>query len=255
VISTAKKISYGVALLASSALFANELLKATRSDAPVGPVERSADGGESNANTFLAEGDADLSVDELAIDPEAQLSHGGATSTPEVGVVLQSLESALQRMDAARRAGPTPRVGAEERRREERAPAAQGQDAHAEEHLRESGSPARRDEAELRARLATFLAQSPLTGVLRGRTDSAAMFGGRILRVGERLLGDDGELLRIEEHGLVVSLAGVELRIDVPPISSRSATAPEVAAAPAPVSEPAPELAPPPSPVLNGENR
>lgn len=265
-ISTRKKIVYGVVLVAASGLFANELVNATRSEPLFTPVERAAE--------------ADSELDSIAErtpqsqtpsfdDPAAQAAELGpsqaAQAKPELGAVLASLEAALERLDSAPAAADGRRVDALVRQQR----AKSGLDGPSDESSAAPQSPAsapvivaappavddtvarRRDDSERRARLQRFLEESPLSGVVCGAGGGVAMFGGRIVRTGEHLLGDDGLVNTCTPQGVGVVLAGREVWIPMPAVrvrpaasSAGSANPGAPAASPAAPNTPAPSTAP-----------
>lgn len=214
-ISTRKKLVYGVVLVAASGLFANELVNATRSEPLFTPVERAAQ----------AQSEPDSIAERMPQhqapsfdDPAAQLPESApspaAQPKPELGAVLASLEAALERLESAP-------AGADGR-------------------------------SDVRARLQRFLKESPLSGVVCGAGGGVAMFGGRIVRTGEHLLGDEGLVNTCTPQGVGVVLAGREVWIPMPAVRVRPAASSAGSANPgAPATSPAAPNTPAPSTAPN----
>jgi hypothetical protein len=266
VISTRKKLVYGVVLVAASGLFANELVNATRSEPSFTPIERAAE----------AEGDFDSSAERTPHnqapsfdDPAARFPEStpspAAPAKPELGAVLASLEAALERLESAPAAADGRRVDALVRQQRPKATLDDAADTSsgapqlagaapvivAASPASEDTAARRREDSERRARLQRFLEESPLSGVVCGADGGVAMFGGRIVRTGENLLGDEGLVSTCTPQGVGVVLAGREVWIPMPAVrvrpaasSANSANPSAPAAPPAAPNTPAPSSAP-----------
>jgi hypothetical protein len=262
-ISTRKKLVYGVVLVAASGLFANELVNATRSEPSFTPIERAAEAeNESGSIEAGAQGDQAPQMDDPAAQsPDSQPAQA-TQAKPELGAVLASLEAALERLESAPAGADGRRVDALVRQQRPRTapeptheapPAAAPSSAPAPVIV--AAPPAvddtaarRREDSERRARLQRFLEESPLSGVVCSADGGVAMFGGRIVRTGESLLGDEGLVNACTPQGVEVLLAGREVWIPMPAVrvrpaasSASNANAGAAAAAPSPApSTPAP---------------
>jgi hypothetical protein len=220
VISTQKKLLYGLALVVSSALFANELVKATRSEeAPLG-AERPA--GTEGAWTAVPQAsapggatfDAGASGHAFGEAPAAPRGAAGAQD------VLASLERALARLEVRPQAVGSGRL--EDPQPIERTDA--GSEAPPSEST--PGAPAREERRASgadRARLQSFLDAAPLMGVICSESESVALFGGRSVHVGELLLGDDGRVTACSPLGVNVSVGGSDVWVALPAVRTRSA--------------------------------
>lgn len=69
--------------------------------------------------------------------------------------------------------------------------------------------------------LRVLLADQPLCGIMHGASGSAALFGGRIVRVGDQLLPGDAVVRAIDAKGVLVAFQGAELRLELPPFRPR----------------------------------
>ena len=74
--------------------------------------------------------------------------------------------------------------------------------------------------------LRALLADQPLCGILHGASGSAAMFGGRIVRVGDQLLPGDAVVRAIDAKGVLVAFQGEDMRIELPPFRPRPSLRP-----------------------------
>lgn len=239
-ISTRKKLVYGVVLVAASGLFANELVNATRSEPLFTPIERAAQAqSELESITERTPENQAPSFD----DPAAQFPESAPApveqTKPELGVVLASLEAALERLESAPAGADGRRVDALVRaQRHQFTPVAADEESSAAPSEIDGAGARRSDERDLRARLQRFLEESPLSGVVCGADGGVAMFGGRIVRIGEKLLGDDGLVNACTPQGVGVVLAGREVWIPMPAVrvppaaSSASGANPSAAATP-----------------------
>lgn len=238
-ISTKKKITYGLALIISSALFANEIVKATRSEEAPTPIERPA---EIESTPVLRPTATANSVDVVVESTPIEAPTAGSTGASTGGgldAALQSLESALARMDASERSDGGRRVDAlarSKRLQDQRKAIEESERAPASSHTQQVEPPVdaseseepvvtRRSDAEKRAQLQRYLEQSPLIGIVRGERESSAMFGGQIVRVGDALLGDDARITGFDAEGVIVSLGGRETHIALPPVRTRPSAA------------------------------
>jgi hypothetical protein len=232
VISTQKKLLYGLALVVSSALFANELVKATRSEeAPLG-AERPAetDGTWTAVPAASAPGDATFDADASGVSSglSSGLSSGHALEeTPgaprgaaDAQDVLASLERALARLEVRPQAVGSRR--SEDPQPVERTDAASGA-LPSESTLNAPVREERRASAADRARLQSFLDGAPLMGVICSESESVALFGGRGVHVGELLLGDDGRVTACSPLGVNVSVGGSDVWVALPAVRTRSA--------------------------------
>lgn len=265
-ISTRKKLVYGVVLVAASGLFANELVNATRSEPSFTPIERAAQAeSEFDSSAQRAPQDQPPSSEDPAALPPESTAAPAAPAKPELGAVLASLEAALERLDSAPVAADGRRVDALVR--QQRPKAAPDDSAENSGGTPQTSAPApvivaappavddstarRREDSERRARLQRFLEEAPLSGVVCGADGGVAMFGGRIVRTGENLLGDEGLVSTCTPQGVGVVLAGREVWIPMPAVrvrpaasSANSANPSAPAAPPAAPNTPAPSSAP-----------
>lgn len=234
-ISTRKKLVYGVVLVAASGLFANELVNATRSEPLFTPIERAADA--ENELGSIEDGAPTPQFDDPAAQALQTQPAQADQDKPELGAVLASLEAALERLDAAPAGADGRRVDA--LMRQQRPKPAPEPETEATPAAPPSSAPApvivaappavddtvarRREDSERRARLQRFLEESPLSGVVCGADGGVAMFGGRIVRTGENLLGDEGLVNACTPQGVGVLLAGREVWIPMPAVRVRPA--------------------------------
>lgn len=260
-ISTQKKWIYGVVLVMTSALFAHELVQATATEDPPLPLDAPAEalptelaGGGASAARGPSAGETP--GEPGAADDPAQV--GSAQNDATLGALERAL--ALLDQDSARvdarsslaRARRKRSADADEldeqpqalEQADEPAPQAESSDLELRTRVAER--------AELEARLERFLDENPLIGIVRGPGGDCAVFGGRRVRVGERLLDGAGELLACDELGVQVELRGRALRVELGPLRTRprstplegggaSAFQPSAAArAPVPAAQPSP---------------
>jgi hypothetical protein len=262
VISTQKKLLYGLALLVSSSLFAHELVKATRSENAPLTAERPAEGSgawtrvpnesgsgsaadeaaapESDANFGAPWSAADSSAANSAAASSAAVSSAAANSAPAGNAprapedVLASLERALQLLEkdpAAHAGGRLAALeGATDSRSVSEAPSVQPVSSAPATSLRVSDG--RRDDSAARARLQRFLDEAPLMGMVCSESESVALFGGRAVRVGEFLLGGDGRVTACNALGVNVSVDGCDVWVALPAVRTRSAPTPPSSFAP-----------------------
>ncbi len=252
-ISTQKKWIYGVVLVMTSALFAHELVKATSTEDPPLPLDAPAEALGVELTGGAARGSA---AEEVPNDP------GAAGDPAQVGAekgdaTLGALERALALLDQDSAGGDARPALARARRK---------RNADVDESLEQPDAPqqgeapelttaptdlelrSRVDErAELVARLELFLEDYPLIGIVRGAGGDCAVFGGRRVRVGERLLEEDAELLECDELGVKVELRGRTLRIELGPLRTRPRSTPLEGGAAGALQSPAAARAPVPA--------
>jgi len=75
--------------------------------------------------------------------------------------------------------------------------------------------------------LAEYIRANPITGIIRGESESAALIGGRFVRLGDELHA--GAVVEaIEARALVVNYRGQPLRLELPPLRPRTRPASSV---------------------------
>ncbi len=238
-ISTQKKLLYGLALLVSSSLFAHELVKAMRSEGAPPSAERPAEMG--GVWTRVPDQSAPIAEFEGAEGSEADVNFGAPwaeaspapaeSATRPTEDVLASLERALQVLEKnsavegsgrlASLESATGSHGVNEAPSPGNAPST---------NVREPGE--RRDDGAARARLQRFLDEAPLMGMVCSESESVALFGGRAVRVGEFLLGADGRVTACNALGVNVSVEGCDLWVALPAVRTRNAPTPQAFSAP-----------------------
>lgn len=226
--ATTKKILYGAALLVSSAMFAHEVVRATRSENAALPVlaERAADDASSSerppSHEPAAPAVSTTSTDDHGAPPSASATSG------EPAEALAKLEEALVRLETASR----PRAS---RRLESMARARRGMESQALETETpvelataqpepNETEPSVRDEAERRARVTLWVEEHPLAGVVCGSSGATALFGGRIVRTGEALPGGDAVVESIDARGATLRIGAARLRVELSNVEFRRTT-------------------------------
>lgn len=236
-ISKQKKLAYGSALVLTSALFALELVKAASAEEGAAPLELPA---EVSFEALAATSGS--ATTEVASAPSANSGEPSLSSAPNepLGAALESLEATLARLEsptdtdhslallqrARRRRGPMGEVEFTD----DAASGAASADSERVEGAR-SRWEERDQQRERMERLEALLAEEPLIGVVRGANGGAAMFGGRVVKLGEALLGDDARVVSCDERGVGVELGGQSIRIALPPLRTRPRAAPNAGGA------------------------
>lgn len=255
-ISKQKKLLYALALVLTSTLFGLELVQATnRADLPE-PLELPAEAKFEDSQLSSA------SEQGLVAASSSSAPTASDSSSQPVGAALESLETTLARLggssDSTRKLAQLERVRRKRELAEEVEPQARReadeQDA-APLVVTPSDLGAQRREAYPKRleRLELFLEREPLIGVVQGASGSAAMFGGRVVRVGDTLLVDDARVLACDERGVSLELDGRPLWIALPPLRPRARAAPSGGGGPEPLVQPAaPIPAASPQPAVQG---
>lgn len=211
-ISTTKKIIYGGAIAGAFALALPALLEA-RHEAP--QPERAERGADETSPAQPQRLDAGLGS---VASPEHERSaatpaavHDGATSADS----LARLVGALERMEGSSSSNRRARIEASSSGEE------LPEDPAVEPVPSLSAPDSLRRVDELTREFEEFLERAPLIGLIRGAGGSSAMFGGRIVHVGDELLQGAATVLAIDAHSVRVELAGHEQRIELPAVQPR----------------------------------
>ena len=248
-----KKIVYGSVLAGSFALLVPQLLDSGKAPSRPAPLELAADGvplqqvpPPSNSQPSLAgfgvpdaaaaaatEPVVEDGVDEgIASAPDA--AHAAplagvqapnasnpVASAAAAGGSLDRLREALAKLDAVDQNESIVRPNAGRRNRVARREPSDEAATEPTKPLPLELAPLRRDDESTDA-LNDYLAKQPLCGLIRGEHDSAAMFGGRVVRVGDRLTPGGARVTRFDARGVIVDLDGREVCVELPSIQPRA---------------------------------